>query len=109
MGYRVFQDWPTGMSWRLGETYLVVEEVDSQQAYDRRGPGLNHLAFHAGSRDEVDNLAAEALGHGWSMLYPDRHPWAGGPPSSEFVGHYAAYLENAERFKLELVAGAVAI
>ena len=39
-----------------------------------------------------------ALDHGWSQLYADRHPWAGGPD------HYAAFLENGERFKVELVA-----
>ncbi|WP_442892429.1 hypothetical protein [Curtobacterium sp. USHLN213] len=31
-------------------------------------------------------------------LYEDRHPHAGGPD------HHAAFLEDAERFKVELVA-----
>lgn len=106
LGYGVFQDWPDGMSWRLGETYLVVEQVESSESHDRRGSGLSHLAFHAGTADRVDAIAAAAPEHGWSLLYPDRRPWAGGPPGAGFAGHYAAYFENAERFKIELVAGA---
>ena len=39
--------------------------------------------------------------HGWRQLYAKRYPWAGGPE------HYAAYLENDDRFKVELVAAPV--
>jgi hypothetical protein len=35
---------------------------------------------------------------GWAPLDADRWPWAGGPT------HYAAFLEDEERFKVELVA-----
>jgi len=31
-------------------------------------------------------------------MFPDRHPYAGGPQ------HYAAYLESRERFEVEIVA-----
>ncbi|OUE29805.1 hypothetical protein BFL35_13370 [Clavibacter michiganensis] len=37
---------------------------------------------------------------GRAPLYADRHPFAGGPD------HRAAFLEDAERFKVELVADA---
>ncbi len=73
-------------------------------ANDRRNAGLSHLAFHAGDQQNVDRLWHEAPAHGWSGLYKDRHPWAGGEPSSDTPGHYAAFLENEERFKIELVA-----
>lgn len=33
-------------------------------------------------------------------MFADNHPHAGGP------GHYAAYLENADGFEVELVARA---
>jgi hypothetical protein len=41
----------------------------------------------------VDTLAIQAADHGWTLLFPDRHPHAGGPD------HYAAYLENTDGFE----------
>ena len=100
LGYTVFQDWDAGRSWRLGDTYLVLERSPALTAdrHDRCRPGLNHLAFHVAGRKTVDALAAEAPAHGWRLLFPDRHPYAGGEQ------HYAAYLEDADGFEIELVA-----
>jgi catechol 2,3-dioxygenase-like lactoylglutathione lyase family enzyme len=100
LGYEPFQDWPDGCSWRLGETYIVVEQSPAMSAarHDRLRPGLNHLAFHAGTRDAVDGLAASGPGHGWVLLFPEAHPFAGGPE------HYAAYLASTDGFEVELVA-----
>jgi hypothetical protein len=52
LGYVQFQDWPHGRSWRLGSTYLVIEQSPALTAadHDRLRPGMNHLAFHAGAR-----------------------------------------------------------
>jgi catechol 2,3-dioxygenase-like lactoylglutathione lyase family enzyme len=101
LGYTQFQDWPAGRSWRLGATYLVIEQSPALTAgdHDRRRPGMNHLAFHAGPRGRVDALAADGPAHGWTLLFPGQHPYAGGPD------HYAAYLANADGFEVELVAG----
>jgi hypothetical protein len=71
----------------------------SSPEHDRLRPGLNHLAFHAGPRAHVDQLTAQAPEHGWTLLFPDRHPHAGGP------AHYAAYLTNTDGYEVELVAG----
>ena len=100
LGHKVFQDWPAGRSWRLGATYLVVEQSSALTAteHDRCRPGLNHLAFHVATTDLVKRLVAQAPRHGWSLMFPDRHPYAGGPQ------HYAAYLENEDGFEVELVA-----
>ena len=100
LGYRMFQDWPGGRSWQSGHAYVVVEQSPARTAsrHDRCRPGLNHLAFHVPSRQQVDELMAEALLHGWRLMFPDLHPYAGGPQ------HYAAYLENADGFEVELVA-----
>jgi catechol 2,3-dioxygenase-like lactoylglutathione lyase family enzyme len=100
LGYTPFQDWPHGRSWRLGNAYLVVEQSPALTAtgHDRLRPGMNHLAFHAGSRHHVDVLAVEGPAHGWTLLFPDKHPHAGGPD------HYAAYLTNTDGFEVELVA-----
>lgn len=100
LGYQPFQDWPGGGSWRRSTTYIVVEQSPDLRAanHDRRRPGLNHLAFHAGSREQVDRLTAAAGDHGWTLLFPESHPHAGGPD------HYAAYLTNTDGYEAELVA-----
>ena len=59
---------------------------------------MNHLAFHAGDRARVDALAAAGPVHGWTLLFPETHPNAGGQD------HYAAYLTNSDGFEVELVA-----
>ena len=98
LGYKPFQEWADGQSWQLDTTYLVLETAPARGQHDRRLPGLSHLAFHAGTQTNVERLWRSAPEHGWNHLYGDRWPWAGGPK------HFAAFLENEERFKLELVA-----
>jgi catechol 2,3-dioxygenase-like lactoylglutathione lyase family enzyme len=100
LGYTLFQEWDKGRSWRLGDTYLVFERSPALTAdeHDRCRPGLNHLAFHVADRETVEALAKEAPGHGWRLLFPDRHPHAGGEQ------HYAAYLADTDGFEVELVA-----
>jgi catechol 2,3-dioxygenase-like lactoylglutathione lyase family enzyme len=101
LGYQKFQDWEDGRSWLLGETYIVLEKSPALSGgrHDRLRPGLNHLAFHTGSVSETDRLVAEAAEHGWTLLFPEEHPHAGGPD------HHAGYLANADGFEVELVAG----
>ncbi|MFJ9704079.1 VOC family protein [Streptomyces sp. NPDC101234] len=101
LGCEPYQTWPEGRSWRRGETYVVIEESSAMRSgvrYDRMRPGLNHLAFHVPDRATVDALTEEAPAHGWTLLFADRHPYAGGPD------HYAAYLENEDGFEVELVS-----
>jgi RimJ/RimL family protein N-acetyltransferase/catechol 2,3-dioxygenase-like lactoylglutathione lyase family enzyme len=100
LGWREFQRWPAGVSWRRGGTYLVVEKSPalSAPAHDRTRPGLNHLALHVATRAELDELTARAPEHGWRPMFADRYPYAGGER------HYAAYLENEAGFEVELVA-----
>lgn len=100
LGYETFQSWPQGCSWKQGATYIVVEESPalSERIHQRTTPGLNHLAFHAGSPDHVDTLSTESINHGWTPLFADKYPHAGGD------GHYAAYLENSDGFEVELIA-----
>ncbi len=101
LGYEQYQSWADGRSWRAGETYIVLEQSPALrpgEPYDRMRPGLNHLAFHVPSRADLDALAGAAPEHGWTLMFPDRHPYAGGP------GHCAGYLENGDGFEVELVA-----
>jgi catechol 2,3-dioxygenase-like lactoylglutathione lyase family enzyme len=102
LGYQQFQSWSAGRSWLLDDTYVVVEQSTAMtgRSHDRHLPGLNHLAFHAGSTAEVDRLMSEATARGWTLLFADRHPHAGGPD------HYAGFLVDADGFEVELVADA---
>ena len=34
LGYTPYQDWPGGRSWRLGDTYIVVEQSPNLSADD---------------------------------------------------------------------------
>ncbi|MCY7299603.1 MAG: VOC family protein, partial [Ilumatobacteraceae bacterium] len=81
-------------------TYVVVEQSPALvgEVHERCRPGLNHLAFHAGDTADVDRLVSAAPEHGWSLMFADRHPHAGGADT------YAAYLENSDGFEVELVA-----
>lgn len=101
LGYEVFQSWEQGKSWKLGETYLVfvqVEEKFLDIPYHRCRVGLNHLAFHAESRQQVDEMTKRLESRGVNILYKNQHPHAGGEE------HYAVYFEDPDRMKVELVA-----
>lgn len=100
LGYRLDGEWTEGETWTDGGTYLTLTGSPNltDDPHDRRRPGVNHLAFLVGSRRELDVLVAEAPEHGWTPLYADRYPHAGGPE------HVAAWLENAAGFKIEVVA-----
>lgn len=103
LGYRPYQNWCQGRSWSSGPTYIVLEQSPAlcDDHHDRLRPGLNHLAFHVpGGRADLDVLVEAAPEHGWTLLFPDRHPYAGGPD------HCAAYLEDADGFEVELVVRA---
>ena len=50
------------------------------------------------TRAELDAIVAEAGTHGWTLMFADRHPYAGGPQ------HYAAFLHNQDGYELEIVA-----
>ncbi|HCT81269.1 MAG TPA: glyoxalase [Micromonosporaceae bacterium] len=100
LGYSLFQEFNAGRSWRLGHTYIVVEQSPAISApeHDRLRPGLNHLSFHVESTGLIDSLVRQAPEHGWALMFADRHPYAGGE------NYYAAYLEDVDGFEVELVA-----
>lgn len=101
LGWVAHQAWDHGRSWRSGDVYLVLAESPDLRPgadHDRMRPGLNHLALHAESTGQVDEVAEAAPRHGWSLLFADRHPRAGG------ADHYAAYLEDPAGFEVEVVA-----
>lgn len=101
LGYEVHQEWEQGVSFRLGPTYLVFVQTAPKHLdppYHRCRTGLNHLAFHAPSREAVDRMTLKLRERGQTILYEDRHPHAGGPD------HYAVFFEDPDRIKVEFVA-----
>ncbi|MCK1994790.1 hypothetical protein GW626_19475 [Peribacillus muralis] len=101
MGYESFQEWESGKSWRLGGMYIVFVQAKTRfldVPYHRGRVGLNHLAFHASSRQQVDEVTRKLEDRGISVLYADKHPFAGGE------NHYAVFFEDPDRMKVELVA-----
>ncbi|WP_404433448.1 VOC family protein [Sutcliffiella horikoshii] len=101
LGYERFQEWESGQSWKIENTYIVFVQTEERFLdipYHRCRVGLNHLAFHAASRDQVNELTEKLKARGVNMLYTDRHPYAGGE------NYYAAFFEDPDRIKVELVA-----
>lgn len=101
LGYTVYQQWESGRSYRFSDTYLVFVQTELdylEPPYHRKRTGLNHLAFHAESLDQLERLRPELPRHGFMELYADRFPYAGGP------NYIALYFEDPDRMKVELVA-----
>ncbi|MGP1908420.1 VOC family protein [Metabacillus sp. JX24] len=101
LGYSRYQEWDQGQSWKIEDTYLVFVQTQERYmdvSYNRCRVGLNHLAFHSSSREHVDEMTSKLKSNGIHILYPDKHPFAGGNE------HYAVYFEDPDRIKVELVA-----
>ena len=101
LGYSRYQEWDQGQSWKIEDTYLVFVQTQERYmdvSFNRCRVGLNHLAFHSSSREHVDEMTRKLKSKGIPILYPDKHPFAGGNK------HYAVYFEDPDRIKVELVA-----
>lgn len=101
LGYQPYQSWDQGKSWKLDATYFVVVQVEDRfknSQYHRKNVGLNHLAFHATDQADVDSMSVALKSRGVTILYPDRHPHAGGKNS------HAVFFEDPDRIKVEFVA-----
>lgn len=98
--YSIFQTWNKGISFQLEGMYLVFVQTDEKHIdtkYNRKNTGLNHIAFHCDSREFVDALTKELKEKNITILYPDKHPFAGGKD------HYAVYFEDPDRIKVEVI------
>jgi len=97
LGYELKDEWDNGRSWIKGVTYIVIKRAtNTELPFDRQAPGLNHIAFHASSREQINELTARVRERGDStVLYDDQHPYAG--------GYYALYCENPDGVKVEIV------
>jgi catechol 2,3-dioxygenase-like lactoylglutathione lyase family enzyme len=100
IGYKQFQKWPGGISFKLGSTYIVFVQAETKHldfGFHRCRPGLNHLAFHAPSKQCVDTMTSKMKERGIKILYSEKHPHAGGTDS------YGVFFEDPERLKVELM------
>ena len=73
----------------------------SGNKFHRKNPGLNHLAFQVGSREEMDAFVEDFLKprniptlYGSPKLFPEYTP-----------DYYAVYFEDPDRLKIEVLTG----
>lgn len=102
LGFSKYQEWEQGFSYREDDTYIVFVQTAKrflgEPAYHRSRTGLNHLAFAVDTNHQVDELYTELQRRGIPLLYPERHPFAGGKK------HYAVFFEDPDRIKVEVAA-----
>ncbi len=101
LGYKEYQIWDKGRSWKLGDTYIVLVQTEEKylnNSYHRCGTGLNHIAFHASSQKVIDDITGQLRMKNIPLLYNDKYPHAGGQDC------YAVYFEDPDRIKIEITA-----
>ena len=75
---------------------IALHEARNQAAHDRYTPGMHHLAFRAGSRDEVNNFFDFLIENGIEILDP--------PAEYDYTpGYYAVFFADPDEIKLEVV------
>ncbi|MED1862582.1 VOC family protein [Fictibacillus nanhaiensis] len=101
LGFFLYQEWEKGFSYKMESSYLVfvqTEELYNDIPFHRKRSGLNHLAFWAKSRAQIEHLRVQLKKKNISFLYEDKFPFAGGEH------HYALFFEDPDRLKIEIVA-----
>jgi catechol 2,3-dioxygenase-like lactoylglutathione lyase family enzyme len=71
-------------------------EPGPQRRYERYAPGVDHLAFHAATRDEVDGLYRVLQAAGDEVAHPPRE-------YDESPGYYAVAFDDPDGVRLEVV------
>ncbi len=87
-------------SWTLRSGAAIVSiglhQAKRSTPHDRHAPGLNHLAFHGSSREDVDAVHALAVAIGASVLDP--------PAEYDYTpGYYAFFVADPDGLKMEVV------
>jgi glyoxylase I family protein len=73
-----------------------ARDAGKQRKYDRDAPGLHHLAFHVDSRTDVDQLYAQLVALGITILDPPaEYPYT--------PGYYAMSCQDPDGLVLEYV------
>jgi glyoxylase I family protein len=77
-------------------TLRPAKDESANKAHDRNAPGLNHVAFNAENREEVEQLHEVLRAIGATILDPPaEYPY--------FPGYYAVYFADPDGLKLEFV------
>lgn len=103
LGWRLerVEGWENGRIWHAPDgSYLVLEQSADGigDRAERCAPGMNHVAITAGDRAQLDMIRADGAAHGWTELFGDSYPNAGGPD------HTAWYAEDPDGIEVEVVA-----
>ena len=90
------------VEWSKEGTRIIVAQSPRDflsDGFHRKRIGLNHIAFRAANRQEVDRLYQDYLvPNRIPVLYGGAKEWEGYDPD-----YYAVYFEDPDRIKLELV------
>jgi catechol 2,3-dioxygenase-like lactoylglutathione lyase family enzyme len=99
VGFRRIADAIEGPLWAGAqlEVGLQAARASSASSHDRYSPGLHHLAFSAGTRDDVDALHRELVELGVPVLDPPAEYPHYAP------GYYAVFFADPDGIKLEYV------
>jgi catechol 2,3-dioxygenase-like lactoylglutathione lyase family enzyme len=77
-------------------TLRPAREDSARKAHDRNAPGLNHVAFNAESRADVESLHRLLQKFGARILDPPaEYPY--------FPGYFAVYFNDPDGLKFEFV------
>ena len=105
MGYRRAADDAEGLDWQLpqgGQNFASIGLVkakgpEADQHHNRYAPGLHHIAWHADSRADVDDMHELLIAIGAYVLNPPAEYPAYGE------GYYAVFFADLDGLKLEFV------
>ena len=56
LGFHLYQEWSNCFSYKKNDFYIVFVTAKEYLQYNRYRNGLNHVAFHGGSKNDVDLL-----------------------------------------------------
>lgn len=97
LGYSVYEMWDAGRTFIKDGVVVALVQVKKEYAsppFHRKRVGLNHFAFYADSKKQVDEIKRGLKRKKVPVLYEDRYPndkW------------YAVFFEDPDRIKIELV------
>ena len=105
LGYRRLDDVGAGAPcWGISDAHggsftialKPARDESSTTPHDRYAPGLHHLAFHADSREDVNEFHGFLLDTGVTILDP--------PAEYDYTpGYYAVFFADPDGVKLEVV------
>src|SRR5712692_2512945 len=104
LGYKQILDEKGVMGWDNGNVQIFLVSCGEhfmESGFHRKRVGLNHIAFRAKSKADVDKL------HGQFLVPRSTKVLYGGPKEypENGKGYYAVYFEDPDRIKLEFVHG----